>query len=124
MGEYKSGFASAAACTRCAIGVTTSGVASTSEAACSMVLTTVYPAAILNGTVTSTQKCPQGYYCLGGTPTAAFNTSSPDNITGTTVVKCPLQTWTENIGASAAAQCSELVLLVGFTHLSLAKTLT
>lgn len=61
MGEYKSGFGAASSCVKCATGVTTNSVGSSSEAACVVVLPTFYPSSIVNGTVKSTAKCPQKY---------------------------------------------------------------
>lgn len=57
--------------------------------------------------IITAQKCPQKYFCVGGTPTAAFSTNAPTALTGTTVAKCPYGTWTEKIGSTTADQCSE-----------------
>lgn len=61
-GEYKAGTAAAAACTPCAGGVTTAGEASTSEAACVVVLPSFYPYNIIDSIVKATKKCPQKYW--------------------------------------------------------------
>ena len=115
-GEYKSGYDAVAACSKCAEGVTTLAEASTNQAACVSVLPTYYPASIqtlvvdsvnVGDYVATTKKCPQKFYCPGGEPSAAFSPSSPTSLSGTTVVACPKQTWTEGTGASDATQCSE-----------------
>lgn len=105
-GEYKQGFAAAPSCTKCAKGVSTTNVGSTSEAACAVVMPSFYPASVQGGIVKSTLQCPQSYYCPGGQASAAFNPSAP-NVTGTTVVQCLNGLWTEALGAVSAVQCSE-----------------
>jgi hypothetical protein len=107
MGEYKAGFALTASCSKCADGVTTVREASISAAACSVVLPSYYPAEVTDGAVTSAHLCPQKYVCPGGGVTAAFNSSSPDVLTGTTMLKCPDGTWTQTTGASGLNQCSK-----------------
>lgn len=49
---------------------------------------------------------PQGYYCPGGQPTGATG-GSPFTIAGgdTTIVRCPQDQWTKELGATAVAQC-------------------
>lgn len=111
-GEYKSGFAPAPSCDKCANGVSTVSEASISVKNCTEVLPTFYPADITNGVVTLTQKCPQKFYCPGGSPKQAFTPTDLNTITDTTVVQCDKGTWTENIGASSADQCSKLPLSV------------
>lgn len=106
-GEYKDGFDAPSSCKKCANGVTTSDVASTAETDCRIVLPTFAPTSIVGGVIKSTIKCPQKYYCPGGVPTAAFNMAAPNNTTGTTVVLCPSETWTMDLGSSAADQCCE-----------------
>jgi len=105
-GEYKAGFEALPSCTKCAAGVSTKTEASTSEAACTEVLPTFYPETITDNIVKSTQKCPQKYYCPGGSPKAIFDPVNAPTVTAdTTVQQCADGTWTENIGASSADQC-------------------
>jgi hypothetical protein len=106
-GEYKSGFAEAAACAKCASGATTQGVASTHKDNCTILLRSYYADTLDGAAVNSTRKCPQSFVCPGGEVTAAFDPTSPDVITGTTVMQCPNGTYTENIGASSSSACSE-----------------
>ena len=107
-GEYKDTTGAAASCTKCAAGVTTEAEASIAETACKVLLPTFYAATLsTDNIVKATKKCPQKYYCPGGNPTAAFQPSAPTTLAGTTVVQCADATWTENIGASSADQCSE-----------------
>ena len=105
-GEYKVGFEALPSCTKCAAGVTTPGEASISAAACNLLLPTFYAATIDgSGIITATKKCPQKYYCEGGAPTAAFDPASP--ATDATIKLCAAGTWTQELGASSADQCSE-----------------
>ena len=108
-GEWKSGFEALPSCTKCAAGVTTPGEASTSAAACNLLLPTFYAYAIDGtGIITQTYKCPQKYYCEGGKPTAAFDpTASSPSADGVTIKLCADGTWTQETGASSADQCSE-----------------
>jgi hypothetical protein len=107
-GEYKDTTGAAASCTKCVAGVTTEAEASIAETACKVLLPTFYAATLsTDNIVKATKKCPQKYFCPGGNPTAAFQPSAPTTLAGTTVVQCADGTWTENIGASSADQCSE-----------------
>jgi hypothetical protein len=110
LGEYKSGFSAATSCTKCAAGVTTSSVGSQSEAACSVVLPGSYPASMENGIIKSTARCPQRFYCPGGPATAPFDPRTPSATATTTVVQCPSDLWTVDVGASRAEQCSKFVV--------------
>jgi hypothetical protein len=112
-GEYKAGFGLVSSCSKCVEGVTTDREASASAAACTVVLPTYYPAEVTNGVVTAAHACPQKYVCPGGNVTAAFNTSTPDVVTGTTMLKCPDGAWTQTTGASGLNQCSKSLLLLG-----------
>ena len=108
-GEYKKDTGAAASCSKCAAGVTTLKEASTDETACNILLPTFYAFELTAGIVKSTKKCPQKYYCPGGTPAAAFDptSSTPSDGDAATIIKCSSGLWTENIGASSANQCSE-----------------
>lgn len=106
LGEYKQGFAAAPSCTKCAKGVSTSAVGSSSEVSCTVIQPGFYPATMQGSIVKSTLQCPQSYYCPGGQASAAFNPAAP-NVAGTTVVQCPNGLWTEALGATSAVQCSE-----------------
>lgn len=106
-GEFKAGFDALPSCTKCAAGVSTLNEASISEAACKVVLPTFYASSIVSGIVKETKKCPQKYYCPGGEPTAQFDATSLTGVDSVTIVLCASGTWTENIGASSADQCSE-----------------
>jgi hypothetical protein len=110
-GEYRQFSDSVASCSKCANGVTTLNEASTSDAACVSVLPTFYPKTMTGSVVTATAKCPQKFYCEGGVPSNIFDPTNPTTLTGTTVKQCSLGTWTENIGASSADQCSEYHVL-------------
>ena len=105
-GEYKSGFEALPSCTKCVAGVTTTGEASTSSAACTQLLPTFYAATMDGAIITQTYKCPQKYYCEGGQPTGVFTPGSP-NPDGVTIKLCNDGTWTQEIGSSSADQCSE-----------------
>lgn len=48
---------------------------------------------------------PQKYYCPGGAATVAYNTNTPTVVTGTTMVQCPKQLWTEGLGAVDEQSC-------------------
>jgi len=109
-GEYKSGFAEAASCTKCALGVTTPDVASISPANCSILLRSYYAETMDGTTIASTKKCPQKFVCPGGEASAAFDPADPDAVSGTTVLPCPDGTFTENLGAYSSSECSECML--------------
>lgn len=102
-GEYKS--PTAAACLKCAYGVTTAGIGSSSEAACNILLPTFAPALVVDGIVKSTRLCPQKYLCPGGQATKAFDPSQPSNLNGTSMTLCADGTWTAELGASYPSEC-------------------
>lgn len=106
-GEWKAGIGISANCTKCAFGVTTTNEASTSEAECKLLVPGYYAAEVAaDGIVKRTQICPQGYYCPGGDPVAAFNPATATIPVGdTTIVKCAGGVWTIELGASAPEQC-------------------
>jgi hypothetical protein len=89
--------------------VTTLNQASKAVTECKVLLPTFFASNIDGaGTITSTKKCPQKYYCPGGTPTNKLDTAvTPLVLTSTTVQQCANETWTEGIGASSANQCSK-----------------
>ncbi len=104
-GEYKA--PTSASCVKCAYGVTTADVASSSEAACSVLLPRFAPLLVVNGTIKATQLCPQSYLCPGGQATRAFDPSDPTNLDGTAMMRCADGTWTTEPGASYADECCE-----------------
>jgi hypothetical protein len=106
-GEYKSGFAEAPSCDKCAAGVTTQGVASSHKDNCTILLRSYYADSMDGTAVNSTRKCPQSFVCPGGPATAAFDPTAPTSTAGTTVLQCPNGTYTENMGASSSSACSE-----------------
>jgi len=110
-GEFKSGVGPTASCTKCAYGVTTRAVGSTSEANCTVLLPSYFAEVMRSGAIKSAKTCPQSVVCAGGEPTAAYDPSHPDVTTGTTVAACAAGTWTEGVGASSATACSEFLLL-------------
>lgn len=107
-GEYKSGFAEAAACTKCAAGATTEAVASTYKDNCTILLRSYYADSMDGAAINSTRKCPQSFVCPGGKASAAFDPTKPTATSDTAVLQCPNGTYTENIGASSSSACSEL----------------
>jgi hypothetical protein len=112
-GEYKNGVGTGAdRCAKCADGVTTSKLASTSSGDCHVLLPSFCATAIeSDGSISQAAKCPQNFWCPGGNATAAFDPSAP-TAAGTAVEVCPYGTFTQNMGASAAYECSKFACCV------------
>ena len=69
-----------------------------------------YAAAVgADGIISNVVICPQGYYCPGGDPTAAWNPASGASSPDGTVIKCDFNMWTVDVGAIAKEQCRELL---------------
>lgn len=117
-GEYSNGpyVAGSSTCTKCAVGVTTPDVASTSEANCTVLWHSYYAASIENGIIKSATKCPQSFICPGGQPSAVFDPAQPTALAGTTVQQCPHGTYTEYVGALTVDSCSKSLGLRGFAR--------
>lgn len=99
---------------QCAFGVTTAAEASTTVDACTILVPGYYALRMSGGIVTATFACPQGYYCSGGTPSAAFNpaVSLTPAVGDTTIAKCPDGLWTLDIASISAQQCCEYTMIM------------
>lgn len=106
-GEYKSGWSNPGHCTKCAYGVTTITEGSTSESHCTVLQPGLYARNMSGVIITAAALCPQGFYCQGGKPVQVFNTSNPSALSTaeTTIVACPNQLWTQELGSTSIEQC-------------------
>lgn len=89
-GEHKEGFSAVGTCTKCATGVTTLQVGSTSVDACTSLLPSFYAVEKTGDVVTKASKCPQNSYCTGGT---ADKVACADNL------------MTQGAGAQSVSEC-------------------
>jgi hypothetical protein len=66
----------------------------------------VFATSVVGGIVRATAKCPQKYYCPGGTAQQSVDVNNiPAN--DPTIVRCPRGLWTEGLGTNVVSLCGE-----------------
>lgn len=95
-GEFKLGFIAVGTCSKCAAGVSTPEVGSTTGDACTLLLPSFVSVTKNGAVITETKKCPQNSYCPGTTSTS-----------GTEQTACATGLMTQGPGAQSASECSK-----------------
>lgn len=103
-GEYKSGFNLDVKCTVCPAGSTTAAEGSDASSDCNQVLPGYYATEITEAGIIATNKCPQDFYCPGGTVTSVWS-EGDGTVAAAQVTACPNSKWTKTPGAESDREC-------------------